>query len=191
YQLPSAVNKAIAAASAPAEIPLAPGTNPAYWHRFYNAGTSAAEIVGVSQAQPYTEKTGTRRPAGGPGERLPVHGPERELRAAVRDRRPGLQLSAHLRWRARDGGRDRRPLLVLLLLRHLLAAQLRLPCRLRGRPSAQRPLPDRRLRCRPQAGRPLRGDLAAVRADERVASDLPEPARRVAAVDPGRGPGRR
>ena len=59
YQLPSAVNKAIAGASAPAEIPLAPGTNPAYWHRFYNAGTSAAEIVGVAQAQPYTEKTGT------------------------------------------------------------------------------------------------------------------------------------
>jgi hypothetical protein len=59
YQLPSGVNQAVADANAPAELPLAPGTNPPYWHRFYNVGTSVAEIAGASRAEPYTEMTGT------------------------------------------------------------------------------------------------------------------------------------
>jgi hypothetical protein len=59
YQPPSDVNNAIANAGAPAPIPPAPGGNPPYWHRFYNTGTSAAEIAGASGAQAYTEKAGT------------------------------------------------------------------------------------------------------------------------------------
>jgi hypothetical protein len=58
-QPPSDVNNAIANANSPAPIPIAPGADPPYWHRFYNVGTSLAEIVGASGAEPYTEKTGT------------------------------------------------------------------------------------------------------------------------------------
>ena len=64
YDPPSTVGDELAGASQPATLPAGPGLNPPAWHKFYNLGTSIAQLsespaVNFSgQVTPYTMKTG-------------------------------------------------------------------------------------------------------------------------------------